>query len=166
MEPDSISQNSGHNGEIAIAISTPDWQDALPALKALVHTAAHAAANHLQDRRNGELSVAFVSDTQIQTLNKTYRGKDKPTNVLSFPADNINPSLGDIVIAFETCAREAKEKTISLSDHTTHLLVHGYLHLNGYDHIEDMDAQRMEALEIKILRSLDIASPYEKPPHV
>lgn len=124
-----------------------------------------------------EIAVRLTDDGEVQALNRDFRGKDKPTNVLSFPqvqADLLatlsnsdakeTPGgeilLGDIVLARETCAREADEKGISIPDHATHLIVHGTLHLVGYDHIDDAGAGAMEALEVKALASLGIANPY------
>lgn len=124
-----------------------------------------------------EISVRLTDDAEVHTLNRDFRGKDKPTNVLSFPQvqgdllESLANSdakgstgdeilLGDIVLARETCAREAEEKGISLADHATHLIVHGTLHLVGYDHMDDTSAGAMEALEVKALASLGIANPY------
>jgi probable rRNA maturation factor len=117
-----------------------------------------------------EISLRLTDDAEVQTLNRDYRGKDKPTNVLSFPqyapeelanlSDAPEILLGDIVLAHETCATEAAAKGISLADHATHLIVHGTLHLLGHDHIEDAAAEAMEALEVKALASLGIANPY------
>ncbi len=119
-----------------------------------------------------EVAVRLTDDAEVQALNRDFRGKDKPTNVLSFPqvqddlleglanSDDGEILLGDIVLARETCAREAEEKAILLIDHATHLIIHGALHLVGYDHIEDGRASAMEALEVKALASLGIANPY------
>ncbi|KTE28935.1 MULTISPECIES: rRNA maturation RNase YbeY [unclassified Sphingopyxis] len=119
-----------------------------------------------------EVAVRLTDDAEVQTLNRDFRGKDKPTNVLSFPqvqhdllegltnGDDGEILLGDIVLARETCAREAEEKGISLADHATHLIVHGALHLVGYDHMDDASAHAMEALEVKALASLGLANPY------
>ena len=121
-----------------------------------------------------EVAVRLTDDAEVQALNRDFRGKDKPTNVLSFPqvqadlleglsnSDDGEILLGDIVMARETCAREAEEKGISIADHATHLLVHGTLHLVGYDHMDDASASAMEALEVKALASLGIANPYEQ----
>jgi len=111
-----------------------------------------------------ELSIVLTDDAEQQVLNRDWRGIDKPTNVLSFP--QIEPFapvagiLGDITLARETLEREATELGKSFSDHFTHLVVHGFLHILGYDHIEDADALVMEGLETQILASLGIADPY------
>jgi len=119
-----------------------------------------------------EIAVRLTDDAEVHTLNRDFRGKDKPTNVLSFPqvqddlleglsnSDDGEILLGDIVLARETCMREAEEKGISVTDHATHLIVHGTLHLVGYDHGDDASAAAMEALEVKALASLGIANPY------
>ncbi len=117
-------------------------------------------------------SVLFTTDERVHELNKEWRGKDKPTNVLSFPMleredllalDPEGPPemLGDIALAFGTCEREAREKGATLRDHATHLIVHGFLHLAGHDHVEsDKQAEAMEKLEIEALAKLGIADPY------
>ena len=99
---------------------------------------------------------------QIRTLNREWRGFDKPTNVLSFPAANTRDagSLGDVIIAFQTVAREAKEEGKPIKHHLAHLAVHGFLHLLGYDHETDRDARKMERLEVKILKGLGVPDPY------
>lgn len=119
------------------------------------------AKSVLETCQQGEISIALVNDADIRQLNKTYRHKDKPTNVLSFPNDGPALILGDIVIARETVQREAKAAQLSLQDHLTHMLVHGFLHLQGYDHENDPDAVIMEALEIKALALLNIDNPYK-----
>ena len=107
-----------------------------------------------------ELSIVLADNDFIQKLNKEWRGKDKPTNVLSFPQDE--PSmLGDVILAYETVEQEAKEQNKRFENHATHLIVHGLLHLLGHDHIEDDEAETMEALEIQILADLGIKNPYE-----
>ncbi|APW72340.1 MULTISPECIES: rRNA maturation RNase YbeY [Sphingopyxis] len=119
-----------------------------------------------------EVAVRLTDDAEVQALNRDFRGKDRPTNVLSFPQvqadllDTLSNSddgeilLGDIVLARETCVREAVEKAVPIADHATHLIVHGTLHLVGYDHLDDPAADAMEALEVKALASLGIANPY------
>lgn len=111
-----------------------------------------------------ELSVVFTSDAEQRELNRQWRGIDRPTNVLSFPQiepfSPVRGILGDITLARETVVREAGEAGISLLDHTTHLLVHGFLHILGYDHLREDEALQMECLETQILGTLGIADPY------
>ncbi|MGE6741919.1 rRNA maturation RNase YbeY [Allorhizobium pseudoryzae] len=113
-----------------------------------------------------EVSLVFTDDAAIREINAEWRGKDKATNVLSFPAFPVTPGkmpgpmLGDIVIARETLEREAEELEKPFDDHLTHLMVHGFLHLFGYDHIEKDEAEKMEALETRILAGLGLSDPY------
>ncbi len=113
-----------------------------------------------------ELSIVFTDDAHIRTLNAGWRGKDKPTNVLSFPAfpvkpgDPLPPMLGDIVLAAETVSREAELEEKPFDHHLLHLMVHGVLHLLGYDHEDEEDAEAMEALERRVLAKLAIPDPY------
>ena len=113
-----------------------------------------------------ELSLLITDDRKLQTLNLDWRGKDKPTNVLSFPGQTIEVGetagdfLGDIAVSIETTQREAKETGKSFADHFTHLIVHGFLHLFGYDHENDEDAEEMENLERNVLAELGISDPY------
>jgi probable rRNA maturation factor len=150
---------------------TPDWE-------ALATRAAAAIAQIAPELANPRLSVSllFTSDEEVHALNREWRGKDKPTNVLSFPMleraellafgpmgdDDAPPEmLGDIALAFETCAREADEKDVPIEHHTAHLIIHGLLHLAGHDHeTSAQDATAMEALEIKALALMAIANPY------
>ncbi|AFV00591.1 rRNA maturation RNase YbeY [Simiduia agarivorans] len=115
-------------------------------------------------RKEAEVSLLIVDEAQGQALNRDYRGKDYPTNVLSFPADlppELNlPLLGDLVVCAPVVAREATEQGKSETAHWAHMLVHGTLHLLGYDHIEDADADAMEALETEILLDLGFPAPY------
>jgi len=119
-----------------------------------------------------EVSIKLSDDAEVRQLNAAYRGKDRPTNVLSFPmiqpdllpgianTDDGEVLLGDIILARETCAREAGERSIALADHATHLIVHGTLHLLGHDHEDDGEAEAMEALEIGALETLGLPDPY------
>ena len=131
-----------------------DWPDNS---EQVIERSIHAVLAH-QDIVQAEASVVLSDDSFIQTLNSYYRKKDSPTNVLSFPQEL--PLLGDIVLAHETIAREADEQGKSFEEHLTHLSIHGTLHLLGYDHIDDDDAQEMEALEVEILESLNVKNPY------
>ncbi|MGN6278369.1 MAG: rRNA maturation RNase YbeY [Sphingomonas sp.] len=120
-----------------------------------------------------EISLRLTSDEEVQILNRDYRDKDKPTNVLSFPmvqpdlldtvsenSDDGEVLLGDIVLAHGVCVREAEEKAISVEDHAAHLIVHGTLHLLGYDHLDDVEADHMEAIERDAMADLGLADPY------
>ena len=117
------------------------------------------------DKGESELLIRIVDKDEIQTLNKTYRHQDKPTNVLSFESDlpvEIDEAiLGDVVICTEIVAEEAKAQNKTFDEHLTHMAIHGTLHLLGYDHIESEDAKQMENLEIKILEKIKITNPYE-----
>lgn len=109
-----------------------------------------------------EVSILLCDDAEIRTLNHQWRGFDKPTNVLSFPApgEHEDMPLGDIAVAFETCEREARADGKTFDDHVTHLVVHGVLHLLGYDHETESEAEEMEDTERRILRTLGISDPY------
>ncbi len=158
--------------DLSIAIEAPwpagsDWAD-------LAFRCAEAAAQVAPELSNQRLSAGLLlaDDAEVQTLNRQWRAKDKPTNVLSFPMlerptllalarEGPEEMLGDIALALETCTREAIDKGVSLEHHTAHLIVHGLLHLAGYDHeTSDADAAAMETLEIKALALLGIADPY------
>lgn len=116
-------------------------------------------------KTEGEVCICIVSPEESQQLNNDYRGKDKPTNVLSFPFEappEVPVSLlGDLAICADVVASEAQEQGKPLRNHWAHMTIHGVLHLIGYDHIKDADAEAMEALEVEILASLDIPNPYE-----
>lgn len=160
--------------ELEIAIEEPwpagDWD-------ALADRAARAAAEVAPELANSRLSASllFTSDAEIHALNRQWRQRDKPTNVLSFPMlereellslapDGPPELLGDVALAHETCAREATEKAVPLAHHATHLIIHGLLHLAGHDHeISEADAEAMEALETKALAICGIADPYGEP---
>ena len=144
-----------------------DWAD-------LAEAAAEAAMEVAPELANPRLSasVLFTSDAEVHVLNREWRAKDKPTNVLSFPMmarpdlialphDGAPELLGDLALAFETCAREAAEKGVPVEHHAAHLIVHGLLHLAGLDHeLSTADAEAMEALETKALAKMGIADPY------
>ena len=155
------------------------WQDA--ALEPLAEAAASAALTHLGlDLARFEISLMGCDDARIATLNADFRGKPSPTNVLSWPsedraaeadggtpdlpenppADGPPDELGDIAIAFETCAREADEAGKPMAQHVTHLIVHATLHLLGYDHVRDKDATLMEKIEAQILGKMGHPDPY------
>lgn len=162
---------------IAVEITAEGW----PAHKwsALAERAATAAlatspqAALAETAATIEIAVRLTSDEEVQTLNRQYRQQDKPTNVLSFPmvqpdlieglanSDDGEILLGDIVLAYGVCAHEAAEKDVSLEDHATHLIVHGVLHLLGHDHMNDVDADAMEAIERAAMASLGLHDPYQ-----
>jgi probable rRNA maturation factor len=151
--------------------SDTDWA-------ALAERAVHAAIdnspfqNLLAKRVTVEVSVKLSDDDEVHALNNSYRGKDKPTNVLSFPmvqrdliedlanSDDGEALLGDIVLASGVCAAEAAEKGVSVEEHATHLVVHGTYHLLGYDHEQDVDAEAMEDLERAALKALGLGDPH------
>lgn len=124
------------------------------------------AALHSQQLEEAEVSLYIVDEDESQELNSQYRGKDKPTNVLSFPADIPEevgvPLLGDLVICAPVVEREAQEQGKTLAAHWAHMLVHGSLHLLGFDHIDDADADAMEALETDIITGLGYPAPYQE----
>jgi len=128
--------------------------------------AACAAFQAASGAKNCEISLLLTSDEEIRALNKSWRGKDEPTNVLSFPLgegahDNNPQPLGDVVLACETVTREAESRGIEVGHHSAHLVVHGVLHLLGYDHECEGEATRMEDLEVAILATLGLPDPYD-----
>jgi probable rRNA maturation factor len=147
--------------------SSRAWRRSLPA-RTLAREAIAVASIEcgIALRRGAEVCVHLVGDAEIQALNAQWRGVDAPTNVLSFPA--VEPArlgearlLGDVLIAFETVSREAEHERKALRDHYRHLVVHGFLHLLGFDHVEDGQAEAMEALETRVLARLGVADPYD-----
>jgi probable rRNA maturation factor len=159
---------------IAISIEDSGWARLAPdAARVLRRAARDALAQARADGWKGsrighEISFVLTDDKRMRTLNRAYRGKDKPTNVLSFAAlDASRPKpgmpwlLGDVVLASGVIAREAKAQRKSIRHHLSHLAIHGVLHLLGYDHERDRDAEAMEALEIAALAAMGIANPYE-----
>ncbi|MDG2535606.1 rRNA maturation RNase YbeY [Sphingomonas sp. HITSZ_GF] len=162
--------------DVAALVESPwpenDWE-------ALANRAAEIALKQtpflewLDHAATIEVAVRFTSDDEVHVLNRQYRDKDKPTNVLSFPmiqpdlmeavtenSDDGEVLLGDIVLAHGVCAAEAVERQVSVEDHATHLIVHGLLHLLGYDHIDDAEAEAMEEMERSALASLGLHDPY------
>jgi len=148
-----------------------DWE--LLAQRAIVAAITHSPyAAFATDEAMYEVAVKLTSDEEVHELNRAYRDKDRPTNVLSFPqvqrdllettgnTDDGEVLLGDIVLAQGVCAAEAEVKGISMADHAAHLIVHGTFHLLGYDHMVDGEADAMEALEIQALESIGLADPY------
>jgi probable rRNA maturation factor len=145
------------------------WQ-AEPDAEAVIHRAIQTAAGMVDSGMGeAELAVMLTDDSGIRTLNRNWRGQDKPTNVLSFPAlqppagrepDDAPRMLGDIAIAYETVRREADDEQKPFGHHLSHLAIHGFLHLVGHDHEKDAEAEDMETLEREILARLGIADPY------
>ena len=163
--------------EVAVQ-SEPSWDDGTDWEK-LATEAVIAALGTTPDAEiltasyTAEVSIRLTDDDEVQALNRQYRSKDKPTNVLSFPmvqddlletlanGDDGEVLLGDIILARGVCEREAAEKGVATAEHATHLIVHGTLHLLGYDHGDDVSAEDMEARETRALARLGIADPYE-----
>jgi probable rRNA maturation factor len=145
------------NGALAISIDDPRWRKRVRRTEILVRRAARAAVDG--GARAGEIRYALADDAFLRDLNRDFRGKDKPTNVLSFP-DETPGALGDVALAFETCAAEARAQGKSLDAHLAHLVVHGTLHLLGWDHETIPEALAMEARERRTLRRLRLPDPY------
>lgn len=143
---------------ITLHIEDPKWRTHR-GLQARLKTAAEAARK--AGKLKGDFTILLTSDKALRALNRAFRGKDKPTNVLSFPSSD--GYAGDIAIAHGVTAREAKAADKRFADHATHLVVHGVLHLAGHDHERPRDAKVMEPLEVKILARLGIADPYAMP---
>ena len=175
--PEAISERKRNSGAMApaalpmteVLVVADGWQSE-PDAEAVIQRAIAIAAE-MADADTGDAELAFMltDDAGIRTLNNNWRGIDKPTNVLSFPAlpptgpagpDDAPRMLGDIAIAFETTRQEADDEQKPFDHHLSHLAVHGFLHLIGYDHEEDDDAEAMEALETEILAQLGIPDPY------
>ncbi|MGH1572631.1 rRNA maturation RNase YbeY [Methylobacterium sp. P31] len=155
--------------EIDLAVEDTRWETAVPGLESLVTRAVEAGLAIAPEKPDGpvEVSVLLTDDAAVQDLNRTWRGKDKPTNVLSFPAApqprhaGTATPLGDVVLAYETLVRESTEQSKPLQNHLAHLLVHGTLHCLGQDHeIGEAEADAMEALEVAALATLGIPDPY------
>ena len=151
-----------------IMVEAGEWP-AKARLKRIAGTVVEAALIRLElDQAGGaELSIVFTDDAHIKLLNRKFRQKNKPTNVLSFPSapaanGGIGPILGDIVLAAETVSREAGAGALTLEAHLSHLILHGFLHILGYDHENDGEAKVMEGLETAILGGIGIADPYER----
>ena len=151
---------------IDLSIACPEWKRGLPSVAAIARAAAHAALAQSGKRIGAaELSLVLADDATVRGLNARWRGKDAPTNVLAFASDEPPARgkpilLGDVVLAYQMVAREAEEQKKELADHLRHLVIHGVLHLLGYDHMKAAPAKRMEALETRILASLGVADPY------
>ncbi len=158
--------------DIQISVEEGDWPSE-EILQSLAERVLGEAADYLKKHEKQpfpkmatELSLVFTDDASIREINAEWRSQDKATNVLSFPAFPLEPGgkpgpmLGDIIIARETVGREAVDLEKSFDDHLTHLMVHGFLHLFGYDHMNNSEAERMEGLETRILAGLGLSDPY------
>ncbi|MER9349582.1 rRNA maturation RNase YbeY [Mesorhizobium sp. M0227] len=165
MPEDIISSDGNVPVDIDISVEAGNWPDEV-SLTRLVDGAVKAAFAETGVAGRSELSLVFTDDAHIQVLNAGWRGKDKPTNVLSFPAfpfaqgGPLPPMLGDIVLAAETVAHEAALEDKPVENHITHLVIHGLLHLLGYDHETEAEAEAMEAVERAALARLAIPDPY------
>ncbi len=176
---DPVERPLGRQPEIAVTISAAGWIRALPDAPAVCRAAALSAFRSTAfsgaENDSLELSILLTGDAQSRSLNRDYRGRDEPTNVLSFPGfpgfpaagENTPPTppgapkmLGDVIVAYETTEREARGDGKSLGDHLQHLVVHGVLHLLGFDHQTTAAALEMESLEISVLKALGIGNPY------
>lgn len=159
---------------VKIAAPSPLWEQSIENSAELVtRVVARAVAASNRVHGDSEVSVVLSDDRELRILNKEYRGKDEPTNVLSFPGDELDTDedsftslgrpmiLGDVVVAFETIRREALDQGKALADHAAHILIHGVLHLCGFDHERSEDAKIMEGLERAVLGEFGIAGPYE-----
>ena len=153
---------------IAVTVESDIWDARLPGAEALVEDAARAALDAAPPAIDpAELSIVLADDALVRTLNGTYRGKKAPTNVLSFRQDpivlpGIAAPLGDVILAFETIAGEATAQGKALNDHVAHLVVHGVLHIVGFDHETEAEAEAMEDLERRILHGMGVADPYRR----
>jgi probable rRNA maturation factor len=146
---------------VDVEVEDESWSAAIDNVEALVIAAVTAT---LAENHEGEVSILLTDDASIRELNANYRGKDQATNVLSFPAaETARPHLGDIALTFGVCSAEATAQSKPLTHHLQHLVAHGALHLVGFDHQTDEDAEEMEALERQILLSLGISDPYALP---
>ena len=169
-----MTEHPRHALEIDIRIADDAWETVV-GIERRIRDTLMAAWDELADTQNeddatAEVSVLLTGDAEIQCLNVAYRGKNAPTNVLSFPlgdrhdtADFGDGLLGDIVIAYQTVKREADGAETAVEAHTLHMAVHGFLHLLGYDHEKSIQAEEMESLETAILKRLGLPSPYARP---
>ncbi|GAD59555.1 rRNA maturation RNase YbeY [Brevundimonas sp. BAL450] len=140
---------------IDIEVEDDAWSGSVPDVQGVVSRAAEQAAPP------GDVVILLTDDETVRELNARFRGKDRPTNVLSFPApENARPHLGDIVLAHGVCAAEARDQGKPFADHLSHLVIHGLLHLTGHDHEADDEAEAMEAQERTLLAALGIPDPY------
>ncbi|MBL4590080.1 MAG: rRNA maturation RNase YbeY [Alphaproteobacteria bacterium] len=145
---------------VDIIINDPRWNDINLDVDLVVKT----IRDHLTIKKEAGFSLLLTNDEEIKIFNSTYRDKDKATNVLSFPCENIEGYVGDLIISYETVEKECCDQKKNHVDHSIHMITHGFLHLLGYDHVKDKDAEVMEAHEIVILSRLNIKNPYDISP--
>ena len=144
---------------IELVIDDEAWEQDLPGAEHLAQKCASATVC-FEPRLKGEIALLLTSNAKIEELNTTFRDQSKPTNVLSFPCDDASDFIGDIALARETCLDEARARKISLEAHAAHLIIHGMLHLIGYDHQNDVEAEAMENREVEILETMGVSNPY------
>lgn len=165
-EADAALASKSETVEVPISVTDPAWDGAGDGILALVRRAARAAIRNRGERGPLEISVLLTGDDEMRALNRRYRKTDSPTNVLAFASgDGAAPAgaprlLGDVALAYGTVRREAQDRGLPIGDHIAHLVVHGVLHLLGYDHQTAVQRQAMEGAEVKILGGLGIADPY------
>lgn len=150
---------------IEVIVEADAWEKAGVDWEALVANLHARARNHMPDAAPDGLALAVLlaDDARLRELNRGFRGKDAPTNVLSFPAPPRTGALGDVAVAFETCAREAEQQGKTFRDHAAHLILHGVLHLYGFDHeAGEEEAERMEAVERAVLAEIGVEDPYQE----
>jgi probable rRNA maturation factor len=159
-------RGSGSRLDVAVVRHAETWR-AARVTDAMLARAARAGVAAAARTGPCEVSILLTNDAEMRALNRTWRGKDAPTNVLSFPASDAPAGdssesglLGDVALGYETTVKEAQATGTALADHVAHLVVHGVLHLLGFDHIDEAEAERMETLERRALASLGIADPY------
>lgn len=159
-----MAQHANHQLIILWDLDTPEQPALVAQTQAIIDAVAAETAPKEAPTSTWQINLLISDDVAIQHLNKQFRGKDKPTNVLAFPDHSTSPegrlALGDIIVSYETCKQEAEAQSKEIYDHLLHLIVHGMVHLMGYDHLEDAEAEEMEALEALILARLNISNPY------
>ncbi len=154
--------------EVTVSVPCQAWRDAIADVEGVCKSAVEATCSSKPPCSMAEVSIVLADDAFIQKLNRDYRGKDEPTNVLSFTGDHGLPEvpgaemmLGDVVVSYETITAEAKENGRDIKDHLSHLIVHGMLHLLGFDHRDDEEASKMEEMEVSVLTGIGINNPYK-----
>lgn len=174
IPPESSCPDADPEPSCSVECETEAWREHLPDLEHHGKMSADFINTHLLERTPPfAFTLILCDDTTLRNLNAQWRGKNRATNVLSFPViplpdgfAHLQENAGDVYIAFETVAREASELGLSLLEHTTHLIIHGILHLLGYDHLNDRERKIMEKLEIQMLEHFHYANPYHNSPSV